>query len=82
MDFFRCSHFLLRPSRGQTHSEEEILIPKEEEAEMKEEYARGAELIATAHTQEDADLIAELYGVTLVRWTGLAVSWSGVTIQR
>ncbi len=34
------------------------------------DYARGAELIATAHTQEDADRIAELYGITLVRWTG------------
>ena len=26
VDFFRCSHFLLRPSRNQTHSKEEILF--------------------------------------------------------
>ena len=64
---------LLLPGCGQRQAAAEAPVEAErpaEEAEEMLEYAKGAELIATAHTQEDADLIAELYGITLVRWTG------------
>ena len=63
---------LLLPGCGRKQAAAEVPEEAERPTEEEEmlEYARGAELIATAHTQEDADRIAELYSVTLVRWTG------------